>query len=587
MAFGLVRKRLPEPAAPTVAPEPVTPTIAADAATGTSDSDSAREILELLELELGAMIRQLERAANSVAGGAEATAATLSTIRQRTDALTGRTSAAQSTATTFSQAADKFTHSAEGIGSQVRDASRLADQASGAAREASLNVDRLRESSAAIGNVVNLIAQIARQTTLLALNSTIEAARAGSAGRGFAVVATEVKALAVQTQNATEEITKKIDALQRDAANSVDAVHRISQAIEAIRPVFENVNGAVAEQNETTGEMSANAATASHFIVSVGDSAAEIDSATKEAEAHGERVANAGRAVTMFAQKLKSRCAVLLGQQEHEVRRKRERLPCNLQIEIQTARGLITAAAYEISMEGILICGPDAEKLPLNESLNATLESVGACRIRISERSKAGAQTRFERPDAQLSEKIEDKLWSIHDENTEFVTRAMEAGTALTRIFEDAVASGAISVDDMFDTDYVEIAGTNPVQHRTRILGWADRVLPPFQEAFLARDPRMVFCAMIDRNGYLPVHNKIYSHPQRRGDVAWNTANSRNRRIFNDPAGLAAGRNLRSYLIQSYARDMGNGKTIMMREIDVPIRVKGRHWGGFRTAYKL
>ena len=241
-------------------------------------NDSAREILELLELELGAMIRQLERAANSVAGGAEATAATLSTIRQRTDALTGRTSAAQSTATTFSQAADKFTHSAEGIGSQVRDASKLADQASDAAREASLNVDRLRKSSAAIGNVVNLIAQIARQTTLLALNSTIEAARAGTAGRGFAVVATEVKALAVQTQNATEEISKKIDALQKDAAGSVDAVHRISQAIEAIRPVFENVNGAVAEQNETTSEISDNAATASNFIASVGESAAEIDS---------------------------------------------------------------------------------------------------------------------------------------------------------------------------------------------------------------------------------------------------------------------------------------------------------------------
>ena len=106
----------------------------------------------------------------------------LPTIRQRTDALTGRTSEAQDTATTFSQAADKFTHSAEGIGAQVRDAGKLADQASAAAREASANVDRLRESSAAIGNVVNLIAQIARQTTLLALNSTIEAARAGEAG---------------------------------------------------------------------------------------------------------------------------------------------------------------------------------------------------------------------------------------------------------------------------------------------------------------------------------------------------------------------------------------------------------------------
>jgi methyl-accepting chemotaxis protein len=585
MAFGLFRRRPLEPAA-AVEPRALKPAGVVDPPPA-SDSDSASEILELLELELGAMIRQLERAAGSVAGGAEATAATLATIRQRTDALTGRASAAQSTATTFSQAAGKFTQSAEGIGSQVRSASQLADQASAAAHEASLNVDRLRESSAAIGNVVNLIAQIARQTTLLALNSTIEAARAGTAGRGFAVVASEVKALAVQTQQATEEISKKIDALQKDAAGSVDAVHRISLAIEAIRPVFENVNGAVAEQNETTGQMSDNAATASNFIVSVGDSAAEIDSATKEAEAHGERVANAGKAVTTFAQKLKSRCAVLLRQDGRGDLRKQERLPCNLKIEIQTARGPITAAAYEISIEGVLIRGPDAERLPRNESLNATLESIGACRIRITEYSRAGAQARFERPDAGLCELIEDKLWSIRDENTEFVTRAMEAGTALTRTFEDAVASGAISVEDMFDTDYVEIPGTNPVQHRTRILDWADRALPPFQEAFLARDPRMVFCVMIDRNGYLPVHNKIYSHPQRPGDVAWNTANSRNRRIFNDTAGLAAGRNLRSYLIQSYARDMGNGKTIMMREIDVPVRVNGRHWGGFRTAYKL
>jgi methyl-accepting chemotaxis protein len=498
MAFGLFRKRLPEPAAP--APEAAPAPAAADASSA-SEHDSAREILELLELELGAMIRQLERAAQSVAGGAEATAATLSTIRQRTDALTGRTSAAQGTATTFSEAADKFAVSAQGIGSQVRDASKLADQASAAAREASANVDRLKESSAAIGNVVNLIAQIARQTTLLALNSTIEAARAGAAGRGFAVVASEVKALAVQTQNATEEITKKIDALQRDAAGSVDAVHRISLAIEAIRPVFENVNGAVAAQNETTGEMSANVATASHFIVSVGDSAAEIDSATKEAEAHGESVASAGKAVTMFAQKLKARCAVLLRQGDREDRRKRERLPCNLKIEIQAGRGLITASVYEISMEGVLIGGAEAATLPLNQSLTATLEGVGACKIRLSERSKAGAQARFEAPNAALAEKIEDRLWTIHDENTEFVTRAMEAGVALTKIFEDGVASRAIPVEDMFDEDYVEISGTNPLQHRTRILGWADRALPPFQEAFLARDPRMAFCVTIDRNG--------------------------------------------------------------------------------------
>ncbi|KIZ46312.1 MULTISPECIES: methyl-accepting chemotaxis protein [Rhodopseudomonas] len=584
MAFGLFRKRVHEPVVEVVAPA-LAPDLSA--VPPPQEPDSAHEILELLELELGSLIRQLERAANSVAGGAQATADTLQTIRQRTDALTGRTSAAHSTATTFSQAADKFTDSAKGIGDQVREASQLADQASAAAIEASANVDRLRESSAAIGNVVNLIAKIAKQTTLLALNSTIEAARAGAAGRGFAVVATEVKALAVQTHDATEEIKRKIDALQSDAANSVDAVHRISQAIAAIRPVFDNVNSAVAEQNSTTSEMASNAASASHFIVSVGDSAAEIDSAAREAEQHGEEVAKAGNNVTTFATKLRARTAVLLRQGDREDSRKREKLPCHLNIEIEANGWALAAPVYEISQQGVLISGPGAASLGINQTLAATLQDVGACKIRIEQQTTAGALARFVAPDAALQERIEDALWAIRDENTEFVTRALEAGVALNKIFEDGVATGAISLDDMFDDNYVAIEGTNPPQHRTRILGWADRALPAFQDGFLAKDDRMVFCVMIDRNGYLPVHNSIYSKPQRPGDVAWNTANSRNRRIFNDPAGLAAGRNTRSYLIQSYARDMGGGNTVMMREIDVPVKVRGRHWGGFRTAYKL
>ena len=355
--------------------------------------------------------------------------------------------------------------------------------------------------------------------------------------------------------------------------------------------MFENVNGAVAEQNATTGEMADNAASASSFIGSVGDSATEIDHATKEAEAHGESVATAGRAVTAFAQKLKARCAVLLRQGEKEGdrqdRRKDQRLPCSLKIEIAAPRGVISAPVYEISMGGILVSGADAEALAQGQSFNATLQDIGACRIRIVQRSKAGAHAQFERPDTALIDKIEEKMWAVQDDNTEAVTRAMEAGAALKKIFENGIDSGAISIEDMFDTNYVEIAGSNPVQYRTKILDWADRTLPPFQEAFLAKDTRMAFCAVIDTNGYLPVHNKIYSHPQRPGDVTWNTANSRNRRIFNDPAGLAAGRNQRAYLIQSYARDMGNGNMVMMREIDVPIRVKGRHWGGFRTAYRL
>src|ERR1700754_343455 len=236
---------------------------------------------------------------------------------------------------------------------------------------------------------------------------------------------------------------------------------------------------------------------------------------------------------------------------------------------MKTPRGAVSASVYEISLDGILISGPDAEQLIPSQIFEAALAEIGDIRVRASEKTKGGMQARFERPSPATIEKIEDKLWALQDANTEAVTRAMEAGRELTKIFENSVASGAISIEDLFDTNYVEISGSNPVQYRTKFLDWADRALPPLLEAFLARDKTMS------------------PHPQNRGDVPFNTANSRNRRIFNDAAGLAAGQNTRAYLIQTYARDMGNGNTVMMREIDVPVRVRGRHWGGFRTAYRL
>src|SRR5690348_18373047 len=119
MALAWFRKRAaPEPA---VNAEP--PGAAASSEPAPSaEAESAKAILDLLELELGGMIRQLERAANSVASGADATAGTLSDIRRRAEALTGRSTAARGTAATFAQAADKVTQSAQGIGTQVRDA---------------------------------------------------------------------------------------------------------------------------------------------------------------------------------------------------------------------------------------------------------------------------------------------------------------------------------------------------------------------------------------------------------------------------------------------------------------------------------
>jgi len=170
--------------------------------------------------------------------------------------------------------------------------------------------------------------------------------------------------------------------------------------------------------------------------------------------------------------------------------------------------------------------------------------------------------------------------------DTPFVHSARETAARIGQLFEAAVEHGEITVDDLFDEDYQAIPGTEPQQLVTRFTEFTDRVLPEVQEALAGSDERIVFCAAVDRNGYLPTHNLEFSQPQRPGEVDWNTANCRNRRMFDDRVGLAAGRSTHRFLLQTYRRDMGGGAFAMMKDVSAPIYVDGRHWGAFRIGYK-
>lgn len=168
-----------------------------------------------------------------------------------------------------------------------------------------------------------------------------------------------------------------------------------------------------------------------------------------------------------------------------------------------------------------------------------------------------------------------------------YIVKVQDVAARISEAFEQGVASGRVSMSDLFDRNYREIAGTNPKQFSTRYLDFADRVLTPIQEGVIEADPSLAFCACVDENGYLPTHNRKFAQAQRPGEVEWNTANSRNRRIFNDRTGLGAGRNTQPFLVQTYRRDMGGGTFIIMKDISAPIFVNGRHWGGVRLAAKV
>lgn len=174
----------------------------------------------------------------------------------------------------------------------------------------------------------------------------------------------------------------------------------------------------------------------------------------------------------------------------------------------------------------------------------------------------------------------------IETEDTPYIELAIATADKIACLFEEAVKQGEISLADLFDENYKPIPGTDPKQYTTRFLGFTDRVLPPIQEPMLTFSPKVVYCAAVDRNTYLPTHNRKFAKPQG-GDPVWNAANSRNRRIFTDRTGRAAGRNSRPFLLQSYRRDMGGGQFALMKDLSAPIWVNGKLWGNFRIAYRF
>jgi methyl-accepting chemotaxis protein len=167
-------------------------------------------------------------------------------------------------------------------------------------------VSKLGDSSTEIGQVIKVITSIAQQTNLLALNATIEAARAGEAGKGFAVVANEVKELAKQTAKATEDISRKIEAIQGDTKNAVGAIGQISGVIKQVNDISNTIATAVEEQNATTNEMARNVGEAAKGSGEITKNIAGVADAAKSTTQGSEDSLKAAQALSKMSSDLQN-----------------------------------------------------------------------------------------------------------------------------------------------------------------------------------------------------------------------------------------------------------------------------------------
>lgn len=178
----------------------------------------------------------------------------------------------------------EIARNAERVASSVAEASVLAEASN-------QKIDTLGTAASEIGRVTEVIQEIAEQTNLLALNATIEAARAGEAGSGFAVVATEVKQLAHQTATATEDIRRRIDAIQLGTAGAVTSIQEISRSIREVSLISKSIAAAVEQQGIATEEVAKNVSEAAMAVDSVSRGIEETVEVSQEVARHIAQVA--------------------------------------------------------------------------------------------------------------------------------------------------------------------------------------------------------------------------------------------------------------------------------------------------------
>ncbi|HEY1723213.1 MAG TPA: methyl-accepting chemotaxis protein [Magnetospirillaceae bacterium] len=175
----------------------------------------------------------------------------------------------------------------------------------------------------------------------------------------------------------------------------------------------------------------------------------------------------------------------------------------------------------------------------------------------------------------------------IETEDTPLIRMAMETAKRISVLFDEAVDRGDITAAQLFDEAYREIPGTNPKQFLTAFVPFTDRALPSIQDPVQKSHPRIVYSIAWTKGGFIPTHNPDYALPPRPNDPAWNAAHCRNRRLFDDRVvRKTAASSSKPFLMQTYRRDMGGGRFVMMKDLSAPIFVKGKHWGAFRMGIK-
>jgi len=255
---------------------------------------------------VGNVVDTVSSAATELESSAKSMSVTVGHATEQSEQVSSAANSAAGNVQSVSSAADQLASSISEIGQQASESSNIAGEAVRAVEETNVKVQGLAQAAEKIGEVVGLITDIAEQTNLLALNATIEAARAGEAGKGFAVVASEVKNLANQTAKATEEIGGQIGGIQGATQDAMKAIENIGKVVTQINEIAAAIAAAVEEQGAATQEISRNTEEAAGGTRQVTDTISLVTDAVGETGQSSNQVLSAASELSEQSEKLRA-----------------------------------------------------------------------------------------------------------------------------------------------------------------------------------------------------------------------------------------------------------------------------------------
>jgi methyl-accepting chemotaxis protein len=505
-------------------------------------------------------------------------------IREASEALTDLSASADGVSASLANSAAQLEVATKAIWSDVAGADLFIGEARQLTSEVGASMARLTEAIGRIDSVMHIMATIARHTNILALNAGIEAARAGPEGRSFGVLANEVKSLAEKVSKATGDVTGQIAALHGAAKENSAAMAKIAKLIRRIDPVLSSIRSSVKAQTEEIGQTAMRAAESARFAQAVSNKAVEVKRLADIANVASNHAKKAGEGVVFSMGRYAQRSTVYLRNSASGDRRRFQRAPVKIPSAITLGGEKRGATVLDISEGGALLL-IDRATARIGDRLRLSMEHVGDCPATVVGVSDLGHHLKFESPSSELVAAIRKIIAMTALGDAPFSQAAQAAAAEVRRAFEDGVALGDISWEDLITTDYRPIDGTDPVQYETNALPFYERVLPPLISKYSQAHPRPVYAIVSDRNAYLPVHHPDCSLPQRQNDWVWNDVHCRNKRIMERWQALVASRNTAPASQKVFLRHMNNGVIIPIKSCSSPIYIHEKLWGNFQLGY--